>query len=275
MNAKAVQRQVIENGLRTAIERQAFVLHYQPKFNLQTGAITAVEALVRWRHPVRGLLLPSEFMSIAEDSGLIVPIGRWVLYEGCRQAKAWQDAGIAPIRMAINISAVELRAKNFVQDVRLVLQDTGFDPQYLDLELTETFLLQDSRSTTAILQTLWDLGVRFALDDFGTGYSSLSYMRRFPIDTLKIDESFVRDVTSDDESASVVQAIIDMGKGLHMRVVAEGVETSEQLNFLRERACPEAQGFFLARPVIAKHIGRLLEADSIAGSRTRKWEPVS
>jgi diguanylate cyclase (GGDEF)-like protein/PAS domain S-box-containing protein len=275
MNAKAVQRQVIENGLRTAIERQAFVLHYQPKFNLQTGAITAVEALVRWRHPVRGLLLPSEFMSIAEDSGLIVPLGRWVLYEGCRQAKAWQDAGIAPIRMAINISAVELRAKNFVQDVRLVLQDTGFDPQYLDLELTETFLLQDSRSTTAILQTLWDLGVRFALDDFGTGYSSLSYMRRFPIDTLKIDESFVRDVTSDDESASVVQAIIDMGKGLHMRVVAEGVETSEQLNFLRERACPEAQGFFLARPVIAKHIGRLLEADSIAGSRTRKWEPVS
>jgi diguanylate cyclase (GGDEF)-like protein/PAS domain S-box-containing protein len=269
MNAKAVQRQSVENGLRIAIARQAFVLHYQPKFNLKTGCITAVEALVRWRHPMRGVLPPSEFISIAEDSGLIVPIGRWVLNEGCRQAKAWRDAGFAPIRMAVNISPVELRAKTFVQDVRLVLQDTGFDPQHLELELTETFLLQDPKATTTVLQSLWETGVRFALDDFGTGYSSLSYMRRFPIDTLKIDESFVRDVTTDDESASVVQAIIDMGKGLHMRVVAEGVETREQLHFLRERECPEAQGYFLGRPAIAKHIGRLLEAGSIAGSRTQ------
>jgi EAL domain-containing protein (putative c-di-GMP-specific phosphodiesterase class I) len=177
--------------------------------------------------------------------------------------------------MAVNISAVELRAKNFVRDVRLVLQDTGFEPQYLDLELTETFLLQDPKSTASILQSLWDIGVRFALDDFGTGYSSLSYMRRFPIDTLKIDESFVRDVTTDDESASVVQAIIDMGKGLHMRVVAEGVETREQLRFLRERACPEAQGYFLGRPVTAKLTSRLLAAASTAGSRAQLWEPVS
>ena len=275
MNSKAVQRQSVENGLRIAIERQAFVLHYQPKFNLQTGAITAVEALVRWRHPMRGVLPPSEFMSIAEDSGLIVPIGRWVLYESCRQAKTWRDAGFAPIRMAVNISPVELRAKTFVQDVRLVLQDTGFDAQSLELELTETFLLQDPKATTSVLQSLWETGVRFALDDFGTGYSSLSYMRRFPIDTLKIDESFVRDVTTDEESASVVQAIIDMGRGLRMRVVAEGVETREQLHFLQERACPEAQGYFLGRPAIAKHIGRLLAADSIAGSRAKLWESVS
>jgi diguanylate cyclase (GGDEF)-like protein len=275
MNAKAVHRQSIENGLRIAIARHAFVLHYQPKFNLQTGAITAVEALVRWRHPMRGVLLPSEFMSIAEDSGLIVPLGRWVLYEGCRQAKAWQDAGFAPIRMAINISAVELRAKDFVQDVRHALQDTGLDPRYLELELTETFLLQDPKSTVSVLKTLKELGICLALDDFGTGYSSLSYMRRFPIDTLKIDESFVRDITTDQENASVVQAIIDMGKGLHMRVVAEGVETHEQLHILQKRACPEAQGYFLARPDIAKHVTRLLETGAICGSRARTWATVS
>jgi diguanylate cyclase (GGDEF)-like protein/PAS domain S-box-containing protein len=271
MNAKALQRQSIENGLRMAIERQSFVLHYQPKFDLQSGAITAVEALVRWRHPMRGVLPPSEFISIAEESGLIVPLGRWVLHEGCRQAKEWRDAGLTPIKMAINVSAVELRAKSFVEDVRAVLQDTGFDPACLELELTETFLLQDPKSTAAVLNTLKGLGVHIALDDFGTGYSSLSYMRRFPIDTLKIDESFVRDVVSDGDSASVVQAIINMGKSLHMRVVAEGVETREQLHFLQERACPEAQGFFLARPVTAKHMTRLLEADSTTGSRAQIW----
>jgi diguanylate cyclase (GGDEF)-like protein/PAS domain S-box-containing protein len=269
MNTKALQRQSIENGLRMAIERQSFVLHYQPKFDLQSGAITAVEALVRWRHPMRGVLPPSEFISIAEESGLIVPIGKWVLYEGCRQAKEWRDAGLTPIKMAINVSAVELRGKNFVEDVRAALQDTGFDPAYLELELTETFLLQDPKSTAAVLNTLKGLGVHIALDDFGTGYSSLSYMRRFPIDTLKIDESFVRDVVNDGDSASVVQAIINMGKSLHMRVVAEGVETREQLHFLQERACPEAQGFFLARPAIAKHMTRLLEADSTTGSRAQ------
>jgi diguanylate cyclase (GGDEF)-like protein/PAS domain S-box-containing protein len=271
MNTKALQRQSIENGLRMAIERQSFVLHYQPKFNLQSGAITAVEALVRWRHPMRGVLPPSEFISIAEESGLIVPLGKWVLYEGCRQAKEWLDAGLTPVKMAINVSAVELRGKNFVEDVRAALQDTGFDPANLELELTETFLLQDPKSTAAVLNTLKGLGVHIALDDFGTGYSSLSYMRRFPIDTLKIDESFVRDVANDGDSASVVQAIINMGKSLHMRVVAEGVETREQLHFLQERACPEAQGFFLARPAIAKHITRLLEADSTTGSRAQIW----
>lgn len=271
MNAKALQRQSIENGLRMAIERKSFVLHYQPKFDLQSGAITSVEALVRWRHPMRGVLPPSEFISIAEESGLIVPLGKWVLHEGCRQAKEWRDAGLTPIRMAINVSAVELRGKDFVQDVRAVLQDTGFDPAYLELELTETFLLQDPKSTAAMLTTLKALGVHIALDDFGTGYSSLSYMRRFPIDSLKIDESFIRDVVSDSGSASVVQAIINMGKSLHMRVVAEGVETRDQLHFLQERACPEAQGFFLGRPVIAKHMTRLLEADSTAGSRAQIW----
>lgn len=267
MNAKAAQRQSVENGLRLALEHKGFVLHYQPKFNLQTGAITAVEALVRWRHPLRGVLPPSEFISIAEESGLIVPLGKWVLREACRQARVWQDAGLKGIRMAINVSAVELRAKDFVQGVRAILQETGCDPSCIELELTETFLLQDPSSTAMVFETLKSIGVRFALDDFGTGYSSLSYMRRFPIDTLKIDQSFLRDVVSDSDNASIVQAVIGMGKSLHMRVVAEGVETGEQLLFLQEHACPEGQGYYLARPAAAKHVTHLLELDSTEGSR--------
>jgi diguanylate cyclase (GGDEF)-like protein/PAS domain S-box-containing protein len=267
MNAKAAERQSIENGLRLALERKAFVLHYQPKFDLQTGAITAVEALVRWRHPARGVLLPAEFMSVAEESGLIVPLGKWVLHEACRQATVWREAGLKGIRMAINVSAVELRAKDFVQGVRAILQETGCDPSCIELELTETFLLQDPNSTELVLQTLKSLGVHFALDDFGTGYSSLSYMRRFPIDTLKIDQSFMRDVVSDSDNASIVQAVISLGKSLHMRVVAEGVETGGQLHFLQDHACPEGQGYFLARPAVAKQVTRLLEMDSTEGSR--------
>jgi diguanylate cyclase (GGDEF)-like protein/PAS domain S-box-containing protein len=267
MNARAAQRQSIENGLRLALERKGLVLHYQPKFDLQTGAITAVEALCRWRHPVRGVLLPSEFISVAEESGLIVPLGKWVLREACRQAAAWQEAGLKGIGMAVNVSAVELRAKDFVQGVRAILQETCCDPSCIELELTETFLLQDPNSTALVLETLKSLGVRFALDDFGTGYSSLSYMRRFPIDTLKIDQSFMRDVVSDSDNASIVQAVISMGKSLHMRVVAEGVETNGQLHFLQQNACPEGQGYFLARPAAAKQVTRLLEMDSTEGSR--------
>jgi diguanylate cyclase (GGDEF)-like protein/PAS domain S-box-containing protein len=273
MNAKAAQRQSIENGLRVAIERKGFVLHYQPKFDLQTGAITAVEALVRWRHPARGVLPPAEFMSTAEESGLIVPLGRWVLHEACRQARLWQDAGLKGIRMAVNISAVELRAKDFVQGVRDILQDTGCDPTSIELELTETFLLQDPHATAAVLGTLKGLGVNLALDDFGTGYSSLSYMRRFPIDTLKIDQSFMCDVVSDRDNASIVRAVISLGKSLHMRVVAEGIETDGQLHFLQEHACPEGQGYFLARPGIARQTTRLLEMDSTAGSRAFSRPP--
>jgi diguanylate cyclase (GGDEF)-like protein/PAS domain S-box-containing protein len=267
MNAKAARRQSTENGLRLALERKGFLLHYQPKFDLGTGAITAVEALVRWQHPMLGLLPPSEFISIAEESGLIVPLGKWVLREACRQARAWQDAGLKGISMAINISAVELRAKDFVQGVRAILRETGCDPSCIELELTETFLLQDPSSTALVLETLKSLGLHLALDDFGTGYSSLSYMRRFPIDTLKIDQSFMRDVVSDSDNASIVQAVIGMGKSLHMGVVAEGVETGGQLHFLQEHACPQGQGYYLARPAIAKHVTRLLEVDSTEGSR--------
>jgi diguanylate cyclase (GGDEF)-like protein/PAS domain S-box-containing protein len=258
MNIRAVERQSLENGLRHAMERQEFVLHYQPKMNLETGAIIGVEALIRWRHPQRGLVPPAQFIPVAEECGLIVPIGRWVLREACRQARAWRDSGLMLMRVAINISAVELRDKDFVAGVRSILTDTGLEAHYVGLELTETCLLQDSKSTAAALQALKDLGVGLALDDFGTGHSSLSHLKRFPIDTLKIDQSFVRDITTDADDASIVSAVISLGKSLHMRVVAEGVETREQLVFLRDQGCAEAQGYYFSHPVVAGEFTQLL-----------------
>jgi diguanylate cyclase (GGDEF)-like protein/PAS domain S-box-containing protein len=259
LNVTAIERQAIEQGLRHAIEREELVLHYQPQMNLATGAITGVEALLRWRHPLRGLLHPAQFIPVAEEFGLIVPIGRWVLREGCRQAKSWQDSGLPPMRIAINVSAVELRAKNFADGVRAVLKETGLNPSYLELELTETFLMHDSTSTATVLETLKDMGVQLALDDFGTGYSSLSFMKRFPIDTLKIDQSFVRNLATDADDASIVNAVINMGSSLHMLVVAEGVETSEQVELLRAQDCPEAQGYYFSHPVVAEKLVPLLE----------------
>ena len=258
MNFRAVERQSLENGLRHALEREEFVLHYQPKIDLESGSIIGVEALVRWRHPERGLVSPAQFIPVAEECGFIVPIGRWVLREACRQARMWQEWGLPAVRIAINISAVELRAKDFVAGVRGILAKTGLEPNYLELELTETFLMQDSRSTVAVLQDLKALGVHLALDDFGTGYSSLSYVKRFPIDTLKIDQSFVRDIATDADDASIVSAVISMGKSLHMRVVAEGIETREQLEFLKKHDCPFGQGYLFSPPLGAWEFAQLL-----------------
>jgi EAL domain-containing protein (putative c-di-GMP-specific phosphodiesterase class I) len=259
LNVTALERQAIEHGLRNAIERDEFVLHFQPQINLATDSISGVEALVRWRHPLRGLLHPGSFMSVAEESGLIVPIGRWILREGCRQAVAWRQAGLPEMRIAINVSAVELRAKGFAEGVREILRETRLDPHCLELELTETFLMHDSSATATVLETLKSMGVQLALDDFGTGYSSLSYMKRFPIDTLKIDQSFVRNLASDADDASIVNAVINMGSSLHMLVVAEGVETLEQLNLLRAQDCPEAQGYYFSHPVAAPGIAQMLK----------------
>jgi diguanylate cyclase (GGDEF)-like protein/PAS domain S-box-containing protein len=249
MNLRALERQSLENGLRHALERRELVLQYQPEVNLQGNAIVGVEALVRWQHPQQGLVSPAQFLPVAEERGFIVPIGRWVLREACTQARAWHDAGVRPIRVAVNISAVELRGKEFVAGVRCILKETGFDPTCVELELTETFLLQDSKSTTAVLHALKDLGVALALDDFGTGYSSLSHLKRFPIDSLKIDQSFVRDIATDVDDASIVSAVIAMGKSLQMRVVAEGVETCEQLAFLQQQGCPAGQGYYFSYPI--------------------------
>ncbi len=249
MNLRVVERQSLESGLRHALERDEFVLHYQPKVDLETGFIVAAEALIRWRHPQRGLVLPGQFIPLAEERGLIVPIGRWVLQTACRQVRLWQEQGLPALRIAINVSPVELRAKDFVAGLRAVLTQTGLEPRYLEVEITETYLMQDSRSTADVLKDLKDIGVQIALDDFGTGYSSLSYVKRFPIDTLKIDQSFVRDIATDADDASIVSAVISMGRSLHMRVVAEGIETQAQLEFLQKHSCAFGQGYLFSPPL--------------------------
>jgi diguanylate cyclase (GGDEF)-like protein/PAS domain S-box-containing protein len=259
MNARAIERQSLEDSLRYALERQELELHYQPKFSLVTGGIIGTEALIRWNHPQRGLVLPGQFLTVAEECGLIVPIGRWVLHEACRQACAWQIAGLPPLGVAINISAVELRTPGFVSGLRAILKETGLEPQYLELELTETVLLEDSRSVAEVFKELKEIGVLLTLDDFGTGYSSLSHLKRFPIDTLKIDRSFVRDLAMDENDASIVVAMIWMGKSLHMKVVAEGVETREQLEILQEHGCPHGQGNYFCPPMPAEEFRQLLE----------------
>ena len=260
MTARAIARQSIEASLRLALERQEFVLHYQPKIDLHSGAIVGIEALVRWQHPQRGLLAPADFGPIAEDSGLILPIGRWVLREACRQAQAWQDMGLPPVAISVNTSALEFRAKDFLVNLRELLEETRLLPRYLELELTESVLMRDARSTDSVLNALSAMGIQLAVDDFGTGYSSLSYLRRFPIDTLKIDSSFVSSMTHNANDASLVSAVISMGKSLKQRVIAEGVETAEQAAFLLEQQCDEGQGFFFSPPVVADALTPLLRS---------------
>jgi len=258
MGLHAVERQSLEGQLRYVLERDELLLHYQPKINLKTGLITSVEALVRWQHPTRGLLLPGEFLAIAEDSGLIVGIGQWVLREACRQTRAWLDAGLLAVPVAVNISSLEFRNERFFEGVRVALKKSHLDPKYLELELTETVLMRHADSTAAALDQLKAIGVRLAVDDFGTGYSSLSYLTQFPIDTLKVDRSFVRDVASG-KDAIVVCAVIGMGNSLHHRVVAEGVETLEQVEFLQAHGCDEGQGYYFSRPVDAQQFAKLLK----------------
>jgi diguanylate cyclase (GGDEF)-like protein/PAS domain S-box-containing protein len=258
MNERAVARQSIEEGLRRALERNEFTLHYQPKINLKTGAITGAEALLRWTHPVRGPVSPAQFIPVAEDCGLILPIGNWALREACMQAQAWRGAGLPLTAMAVNISAMEFRNEHFLEGVFEILRETGYDPRCLELELTESVLMKRAESTESILKALKAKGVRVAVDDFGTGYSSLSYLRKFPIDSLKIDQSFVRQITSSPDETSIVTAILSMAQSLKLRVVAEGVETQAELLFLQAHNCEEAQGYYFSRPVPADKFAQLL-----------------
>ena len=253
MNARVIARHTIEAGLRRALARQELVLHYQPKVALETGAIAGVEAMVRWRDPERGLIGPSEFVSIAEESGLIVPLGRWALGEACRQARSWFQSGF-PVAIAVNVSAIELRSKDFLEHTKKVLRDTGLDPRYLELELTESILMRHAPSTVEVLQALRSLGVTIAIDDFGTGYSSLTYLRQFPVDVLKVDQSFIREVTTSAGGSPIVSAMISMGRSLGHRVIAEGVETPEQYAFLRMQQCSEGQGYYFSRPLPADQL---------------------
>jgi diguanylate cyclase (GGDEF)-like protein/PAS domain S-box-containing protein len=259
MNVRAVERQSIEGNLRFALERNEFVMHYQPKIDLKTGGITGVEALVRWQHPERGLVGPLQFISVAEDCGLMLPIGKWVLRESCRQAKAWQDAGLPPIEVAVNVSSVEFRNDQFLESVSTILKETGLEPRYLELELTESVLMQHAEFSVPVLQKLRAMGVRLAIDDFGTGYSSLSYLRQFPIDTLKVDQSFIHEINEDTDEATIISAVINMGCRLKHRVIAEGVETAEQLAFLRAHGCDEGQGYYFSRPMPPRETAKLLE----------------
>ena len=259
MNVRAVERQSIEESLRRALERQEFALHYQPKINLKTGEISGAEALIRWTHPTRGPVPPGQFIPVAEDCGLILPIGNWVLREACKQARGWVDAGLPLGTMAVNISAMEFRDENFFEGVMAILQDTGFDPRSLELELTESVLMKRAESTESILRKLRARGVQLAVDDFGTGYSSLSYLRKFPIDALKIDQSFVRQITTAPDETTIVTAMISMGRSLKLRVIAEGVETLKELEFLQAHQCDEAQGYYFSRPVLPEQFAKLLE----------------
>ena len=252
------RRLKLENELRAALEREEFVLHYQPKVDTRTGAIVGAEALVRWRHPERGLVMPSEFIPFAEETGLIVPIGHGVLHEACRQMRAWQDRGAPDLLMAVNISGLQFQQRDLVQTVSAALARSGLEPRRLELEITESVVMQNAAEAIVMLEQLHAMGVRLSIDDFGTGYSSLNYLKRFPIDTLKIDQSFIRDVSIDPDDAAIVQAIVAMGHGLRLRVVAEGVERPEQLEFLRALGNDVYQGYLFSPPLPAHELEKLL-----------------
>jgi diguanylate cyclase (GGDEF)-like protein/PAS domain S-box-containing protein len=269
LEAPAVHRLSLESELRAALENDQFVLHYQPTINLETGDISGAEALIRWRHPSRGLVPPDQFIPAAEASALIVPLGRWALREACRQARAWQDLGLPPIPIAVNVSALQFRTPGFFEDLQQCLRETPLAAQYLELELTESALMVDSSSTAPMIELLKQFGVVLKLDDFGTGASSLSYLQHCPVDVLKIDQSFVREILPTPDGAPLVRAVIAMGKSLGCRVIAEGVETRQQCAYLRAEQCDEGQGFHFSPPIDAEAFGRLLAEAPFAGVNRR------
>lgn len=271
MNSKAVERLVLENSLRRALERGEFFLHYQPQFDVRSGRIIGTEALVRWQHPDLGLFSPGNFIPLAEDTGLIIPLGEWVLRTACRQNRLWQDAGFPPHRVTVNLSSSQFKQANLIEMIAGVLAETGLDPAYLELELTERTIMKNAEEAKKTLHELKKMGVHLSIDDFGTGFSSLSYLKLFPIDRLKIAQSFVRDVTIDRDDAAIAEAIIAMARSLRLRVIAEGVERLDQLEFLRVRHCDEMQGFYLASPMSADDYAKFLQIGLDNGLYTFPW----
>jgi len=254
MNDEAAQRLTLENSLRKALQRGEFFLNYQPEMDVQNGRIIGFEALVRWQHPEMGLILPKEFIYLAEETGLIVPLGEWVLRSACAQNKAWQDADLPSVRVAVNLSPRELQRVNMVEIVEQVLFETNLDPQWLELEVTEGCMINDLATTSNTLQRLSNLGVHISIDDFGTGYSSLSYIKKLPINTLKIDQSFVNDITTNSDDAAIATAIIGMAQSLRLNVIAEGVEAKEQIDFLSSQNCRGMQGYYFSKPLSADEV---------------------
>jgi diguanylate cyclase (GGDEF)-like protein len=252
MSSADMRRLSLETQLRKAIERNELVLHYQPQAEIASGRLLGAEALLRWQHPEHGLIPPDEFIPLAEETGLIVPIGEWVLHTACAQNRAWQDAGLAPLRVAVNVSGRQFRRLDMLETIFRTLEDTGLDSRYLEIELTEGVLMQDTVVVVQTLHALNAMGILISIDDFGTGYSSLSYLKRFPIDMLKIDRSFVQDIVTDPDDTAIVQAIIAMSHSLGIKAIAEGVETGEQLDFLRRHGCDAVQGYCLSRPLPAE-----------------------
>jgi len=257
---QSIERLTLETALRRALDRNQFALHYQPKVDMATGQITGVEALLRWTHPELGVLPPMQFIPLAEETGLIVPIGRWVLKEACAQNMAWQRRGLRRISMAVNLSPRQFVDQHLLQDIDEALAASGMSPVLLQLEVTESMVMRNVSRAVKVLDAIQSRGIRLAIDDFGTGYSSMSLMKQFPIDTIKIDRSFVRDLPKDSEDQAIAQAIISMGKALGMTVVAEGVETTEQETFLRDHACDEMQGYLFSKPVPPQQMADLLRS---------------
>lgn len=251
MNEKALERLTLENNLRRAIEREEFLLYYQPKINLITGKVIGAEALIRWRHPEMGLIPPGKFIPLAEESGLILPMGEWTIKEACRQMKAWEREGLTQLKIAVNLSAAQFYQANLIQIIESSLKQVELDPQYFELEITESMMMHDPENVILLLHRLKDLQIHLSIDDFGTGYSSLSYLKRFPIDTLKVDQSFVRDLLNNEDDKAIVTALIAMAHSLGLNVIAEGVETAAQAEFLRQRQCNEVQGYYFSKPLPA------------------------
>ena len=262
MHVQAVERLELEADLRHGIDREEFVLHYQPIVLLHTGEITGVEALVRWQHPRRGLLGPPQFIPVAEETGLIVSLGRWVVRNACRQAARWQRMRGLPMTLTVNISGHQIQGESIVDNVRGALEESGLDPRHLVLEITESVLMQHNEVLLLRLRALKSLGVRLAINDFGTGYSSLGYLQRFPIDILKIDKSFVDNVGMNDGEPALARAVIALGETLRLQTIAEGIEQRRQLNGLQELGCGMGQGYYFARPIAASAINDMLTAES-------------
>jgi predicted signal transduction protein with EAL and GGDEF domain len=266
IKAQSIERLVMESELRRAIERNQFSLHYQPKVDMESGLVTGVEALLRWTHPELGLVPPAEFIPLAEETGLIIPIGRWVLREACAQNMAWQRRGLLPVAMAVNLSPRQFADEHLLHDIDLALAESEMSPVLLQLEVTESMMMRNVPRAVRVLHAIQSRGIRLAIDDFGTGYSSMSLMKQFPIDTIKIDRSFVRDLPRDSEDQAIAQAIISMGKALGMTVVAEGVETVEQQAFLKHHDCDEMQGYLFSRPLPPRDVAELLSSAQVTSS---------
>jgi diguanylate cyclase (GGDEF)-like protein/PAS domain S-box-containing protein len=262
MNVHSVERLAMESSLRVALERGEFLLHYQPKVEINTGRMVGMEALIRWRHPELGLVFPEQFIPLAEETGLIVPIGEWVLRTACLQNRAWQQQGMRPLRIAVNLSARQFMQERLLEDVAEVLEQTGLDAEFLELELTESTVMQNPEKTIKILNAFKAMGIHLAIDDFGTGYSSLAYIKQFPIDTLKVDRSFIEDIPSDENDIAITKAIIALAQSLKLKVVAEGVENTQQLGFLREHICDQMQGYYCSKPLPEHEFVKLLRTST-------------